>query len=253
MRLAQRDILQNQDHAFFIGDEQTNQSIVTSKYRLTDIANCVTGIYCGDNKKYLAIECENQREIPGYPCIDGFEINYSHKSIAPVEYPEKYIPIVKGSSSTAYYRTADKWLIEWTPSALAHYNNDKKARFQNPGYYFRNGIALPMVKGSRIKATLMKNNIFDQSIVGVFPHDDRYLLYILAFLNSEIANDFIHIINPTANNSANYLKKLPIHLPTNSELHEIDTWVRGILEAKDVEKYQQRVDSFFEKKLKLPC
>jgi hypothetical protein len=248
-KFLQRDILNNQDYAFFIGDERTNQSIVSSKYRLADIADCVTGIYCGDNKRFLAIQRGNKRQVSGYPYVGEDEIDYFHKTIMPVETSQKYIPIVKGSSSTSYYRTADKWLIEWTPSALEHYTNDKKARFQNPRYYFRNGIALPMVKSSKIKATLIRSEVFDQSIVGVFPHDEKYLLYILAFLNSEIANEYIHIINPTANNSANYLKKLPIYIPTDRELSEIDELVMAILETHSVGVYQQQIDSFFEKRL----
>jgi hypothetical protein len=249
-RLLQKDIFNNQDFAFFIGDENTNHSIVTSECRLADLADCVTGIYTGDNKKFLAIECGNQREVSGYPSISEDDIEYSHQSIQPIEFPRKYIPIVKGSSSTSYFRTADKWLIEWTPSAIKHYTNDKKARFQNSNYYFRSGVAVPMVKSSKIKATIMSGNVFDQSVVGVFPKDDKHLLYLLAFLNSSIANEYIHIINPTANNSANYLKKLPIYIPTESELQDIDDWVTAILESRSSNQYQQWIDSFFEGRLK---
>ena len=248
--MMQRDILKNQDCAFFVGDDQSNQSIVTSKHRLADIADCVTGIYCGDNKRFLAIACDNHREVSEYPSVDKMEIDYFHKLTTPLQSSCKYIPIVKGSSVTDYYRTADKWVIEWTSTALSHYNSDKKARFQNSNYYFKDGIALPMVKSSKIKATIMNGYVFDQSIVGVFPHDKKYQLYLLAFLNSKIANEYIHIINPTANNSANYLKKLPIYLPSDSELREINTWVVNILETQDKGVYQDYIDSFFDEKLK---
>ena len=249
--LSQRDVFLNPDYAFFIGDKRSNHSIVTSEDRLSDIADCVTGIYCGDNKKFLGIESENHRKVSGYPTINEYDIDFEHKSTLPLESSKRYIPIVKGSSSTGYYRTADKWLIEWTPEAILHYNTDKKARFQNARYYFRNGIALPMVKSSKIKATLIQGNVFDQSVVGVFPHDEKYLLYLLAYLNSEIANEYIHIINPTANNSANYLKKLPLYIPTDSELQEVNTWVLEILETKNREVAQHRINSFFEERLKM--
>lgn len=247
--VAQKDILKHQDYTFLIGDKQANDSIMLSRYRLSDLANCVTGIYCGDNKRFLAIEAGNKREISDYPRIRKHEIDFSHKSTIPVS-PQKYIPLIKGSSSTEYYRSADKWLIEWTESALFHYHNDKKARFQNSSYYFRRGIALPMVKSSKIRATLMEGSVFDQSIVGIFPHDDKYTLYLLAFLNSEVANEYIHIINPTANNSANYLKKLPIYIPTDKELFEVNSWVEFILESHDKGVYQSLIDDFFHKKMK---
>jgi hypothetical protein len=179
--LTQGDVFDNQDHAFFISDEETNKKIVDCENTLADIADCVTGLYCGDNKRFMALTERSKKSLADYPCVDKSEINYFHNSNEPLSNSKKYIPIVKGSSSTSYYRTADEWLIDWSPSALFHYKNDKKARFQNSQYYFRMGIALPMVKSTRIKATLLRKMVFDQSIVGVFPHDDKYLLYVLAY------------------------------------------------------------------------
>lgn len=247
--LEQRDLQFNQDYAFLIGEEIINQRIIACERRLTNLADCVTGIYCGDNKRFLAIERNNRREIAGYPMVEEMDIDYCHNSISPIV-SAKYIPIVKGSSSTSYFRTADKWLIDWTQSALNYYNNDKKARFQNSSYYFKSGIAVPMVKSSKVKATIMSGSVFDQSIVGIFPEDNKYLFYILAYLNSDIANEFIHTINPTANNSANYLKKLPIYVPTEAELRCVNNWVAAILETKSSKEYQPLIDLFFEDKFK---
>jgi hypothetical protein len=249
MRLSQKEVLANQDCVFLLSDKTINQSITGCTSKLSDFAACVTGIYCGDNKRFLAVEAGNKKEFADYPCIEPTEIDYFHVSTSPLEESKKYIPIVKGSSSTRYYRTADKWLIEWTPSALFYYNNDKKARFQNSQYYFRSGIALPMVKSSMVKATLMQNMVFDQSIVGIFPHDEKYTYYLLAYLNSEIANRFIHTINPTANNSANYLKKLPIHIPTEDELAYVNSLVESILSSQNANITQKDIDEFFEGRL----
>ena len=247
--LCQEEVFNNQDHAFLISDEETNKKIVECENTLADMANCVTGIYCGDNKRFLAVTQMNKKSLEEYPCVDKSIIDYSHNSIEPVNGSKKYIPIIKGSSSTSYFRTSDEWLIDWTSTALSHYNNDKKARFQNSQYYFRMGIALPMVKSSRIKATLLPKMIFDQSIVGVFPHDNKYLLYILAYLNSKVANKFIHTINPTANNSANYMKKLPYYVPTENELQKINELVNAIIETRNIEQYQCEIDIFFESRL----
>ena len=106
-----------------------------------------------------------------------------------------------------------------------------------------------MVKSLKVKATLIDGVVFDQSIVGVFPKEQKYLLYILAYLNSEIANKFIHIINPSANNSANYLKKIPVYIPTEAELLLVNRWIAEILESKKYENYQPLIDSFFEDRL----
>jgi len=245
----QNEILLNQDYAFFISDKATSKRLVECGTKLADMADCVTGIYCGDNKRFLALASIGEKASLEYPCIDRAEIDYEHKSNEPVNGSKKYIPIIKGSSSTCYFRTADEWLIEWTTAALSHYKNDKKARFQNSQFYFRSGIALPMVKSSKVKATLNPGMVFDQSIVGIFPHDIKYLYYLLAYLNSKIANRFIHTINPTANNSANYLKKLPIHLPTDDELITVNELVNAIFKSRNVGYYQREIDLFFEERL----
>jgi len=247
--LSQLEVYQNQDFAFLISEDETSRKITESRTTLADFANCVTGIYCGDNKRFMAVIQTEKKSLADYTRADISSIDYTHKSNTPVSESKKYIPIVKGSSSTGYYRTADEWLIEWTPSALFHYNNDKKARFQNSQYYFRKGIALPMVKSSKVKATVLHEMVFDQSIVGVFPHDDKYLFYLLAYLNSRTANKFIHTINPTANNSANYLKKIPVYMPVDSELRRINELVEAIIEKRDVDGFQSEIDVFFESRL----
>lgn len=248
-KLSYSKILKTQEYTFLLNKSNIVESITNSKKSLGDFADCVTGIYCGDNRRFLAITEKNSKKNLNYNKIKDFEIDYLHNSIRPLENNKKYIPIVKGSSSTKYFRTNDEWLIKWTISELDHYNNDKKARFQNSKYYFRTGIAVPMVKSSIIKATLMQNRVFDQSIVGIFSHDKKYLLYILAYLNSTTANNFIHTINPTANNSANYLKRLPFYIPTDLELSFINELVNMILQKKNIDESQNKIDLFFQKRL----
>ena len=66
---------------------------------------------------------------------------------------------------------------------------------------------------------------------------------------SRAANKFIHTINPTANNSANYLKKLPFYVPTDNELQTINRLVETILETQCIDYHQHEIDSFFENRL----
>ena len=89
-----------------------------------------------------------------------------------------------------------------------------------------------MVKSSKIRAFLMKDRVFDQSVVGIFPHKEDDLLYFLALMNSEVMNELIHIINPTANNSSNYVKQLPYIEPEGNTKEEISALVRQIIELQ---------------------
>jgi adenine-specific DNA-methyltransferase len=60
--------------------------------------------------------------------------------------------------------------------------------------------------------------LFDQSVVGVFPKNSLHLGFFLAFLNSRVCWQLLRQINPSTNNSANYLRRLPICLPNPEEL-----------------------------------
>jgi hypothetical protein len=83
----------------------------------------------------------------------------------------------------------------------------------------------------------MSDRLFDQSIVGIFPKDEKYLYFILALMNSDVVNSLIHLLNPTANNSSNYVKQIPIRLPSESTLHEIDSLVEETLSLMRARQY----------------
>src|SRR5947209_77173 len=50
---SQREVYNHLDHAFFVSNSAVNVLINSSKLRIGDIADCVTGIYSGNDKQYL--------------------------------------------------------------------------------------------------------------------------------------------------------------------------------------------------------
>lgn len=247
--LEQGKILENDNSSFLLSNDKICEAIENSKYTLGDLADCVTGIYCGDNKRFLYFSETNGSTKKGYDIAELTKIDFTCKDLTGVKQPYKYVPIIKGSSKTKFLRESDEWVIDWSHNAINHYNNDKKARFQNSKYYFKTGIAIPMVKSANIKATIMQDSVFDQSIVGIFAKNEKLIYFILAYLNSKVANDFIHTINPTANNSANYLKKLPIFMPTEDEINYINHLVDSIFRESYSDEKQKDIDNFFQSKL----
>src|SRR5205085_705559 len=93
-----------------------------------------------------------------------------------------FIPIVKGGG-TKFFKP-DIWYMDWSVEAVSEYKINKKARFQNSQYYFKYGIGVPMISSSKITAALIENRLFDQSIVGIFPRDPKWIFYLLALFNS---------------------------------------------------------------------
>jgi hypothetical protein len=140
--------------------------------------------------------------------------------------------------------------MNWSEEAVNHYKTDKKARFQNPQFYFKFGVGVPMISSSSITASLIENKLFDQSIVGVFPKDEKLTYFLLAFFNSPTCNQLIRTINPSANNPANYIKKIPFIMPDMSMIENITNKVVEIIasirEKGDFdEKTEMQINNFF--------
>lgn len=231
--LKQDEILNNKDCRFILADNNIISLLNKSKKCIGDFADVVTGFYSGNNKKYVKVASQDVRGAKGYNIINHDEIGNSNSLEGIDSDKDIYIPYIKSASTTKYIRKDNDWYLLWNKKAIKEYSSNPKARFQNSKFYFRDGIAIPMVKSSNIKATIMHNCIFDQSIVGIFPHNSSLMNYFLALFNSEYFNKMIHIINPTANNSANYIKQIPLVLPNEHDLNEINAMVTKILFQKN--------------------
>lgn len=191
---------------------------------LGDVAECKTGIYTGDNKNYLGF---NQATGPirgtGHPIVWEREVLLRplsrEEKVHGIENSPFYVPIVKGGHRAPLEET--RWAIKWSPEALKHYKTDSKARFQNSDFYFRSGLAIPMVTSGRVSASYFENSVFDQGVVGVFPKKSEYLAFLLIYLNSKDLSKILKkSVSASANLSANYVKKIPIPLVEESDLRE---------------------------------
>lgn len=251
--LVQSDIYNSLDHALFISEQpKIMQMLNQTKLRIRDVADCVTGIYTGNDKKYLCVLSQHIRNSSKYSEVSPSAIylpNNSKTIIEGVKGEQSFVPIVKGGNTK--FLKQDQWFIDWSTEAIKHYQSNPKARFQNSQYYFQTGIAVPMVSSKRITASLMRNRVFDQSIVGVFPKDKELTYYLLAFFNTLTCNHLIRTINPSANNSANYLKKIPyIEPPTEQVLKDINQIVQKILaDIEETGSYEhsdeEKIDQIF--------
>jgi len=229
----QKDVYSNLDHALFISDDENIMKLINnSTKRIGDIASCVTGIYTGNDKKYLRVKSHSFANSKRYLLVNPDEICTDYLDIdnllEGLDGKATFIPIVKGVGKERYVKES-KWYIDWSTEAVKHYKRDKKARFQNSQYYFKEGIGVSMVKTKGLKAFLLEKRIFDQSVVGVFIINQDLMYYLLALLNSPTAAKIMNVINPTANNSANYIKKIPFIEPDGATLQYINERVKLII------------------------
>jgi adenine-specific DNA-methyltransferase len=231
---SQQEIFSNPDYAFLISDNTSiSKAINEAVLKVGDIANCVTGFYSGDDKTFLQVNSPDLKNGKNYDLIDPNKINREYKNVTNIlegiDSEKHFLPIVKGGNTR--YLKPEGWFMNWSKEAVLHYKKGKKARFQNPQYYFKFGVGVPMISSSSITASLIENKLFDQSIVGIFPKDESLTYYLLAFFNSPTCNKLIRTINPSANNPANYIKKIPFIAPTDGQKELINSTVQSILES----------------------
>jgi adenine-specific DNA-methyltransferase len=233
--LKQRDILTNSDFAFITnGNPKITTCIKKTATTIGDICNCVTGFYSGNDKEYLKVSNKGIRNSKKYDIVDFNKVTLecNESMMNGIEGDKFFVPIVKGGN-TKYYKP-DHWFMNWSSDLVKFYKKNKKARYQNASFYFKNGIAVPMISSSSITGAIINNRLFDQSIVGIFPKQIEYLEYLLAFFNSPTANSLIRTINPSTNNSSNYIKKIPYIRPKNSDLEKIKKNINLIVEQVKV-------------------
>ncbi len=226
----QEDVFNNPDHAFLIAENSNVSKLINhSKLKVGDIADCVTGFYSGDDKRFLQVISPELKNGKNYNLVNPESISADYKNkvdiLNGIESDKHFMPIVKGGNTK--YLKPESWFMNWSKEAVQHYKTDKKSRFQNPKYYFKFGIGVPMISSSSITASLIENKLFDQSIVGIFPKDESLTYYLLAFFNSPTCNKLIRTINPSANNPANYIKKIPVIIP--------EKYVLGLITGKTKE------------------
>lgn len=244
---TQNEILSNPDHAFLISNNSAIATAINnSKLKVGDIASCVTGFYSGDDKTFLQVNSPDLKNGKNYDLVDADSVNRDYENIHNIldgiEGEKHFVPIVKGGNIK--FLKPEGWFMNWSKEAVTHYKKDKKARFQNPQFYFKYGVGVPMISSSSITASLIENKLFDQSIVGIFPKDKSLTFYLLAFFNSPTCNKVIRTINPSANNPANYIKKIPFVMPSAEQLEIIDSTVKEILESiRQTASYNEELEN----------
>lgn len=232
------EMISQQDHGWIHPDIKGKIRFSQDTVLLGEIADCKTGIYTGDNNRF----CAYDREKPPSR-VNGHPISWEEKmylSMLSDEEKKKglgggftYVPFIRGGHREPFEST--RHAINWSKDSVSYYDKDKKARLQNLSYYFKTGLAIPMVTSGRITASLMENAIFDQGVVGVFPKNNDWLYFLLIYFNDDFVSMLKKTISPSANNSANYLKRIPVPLADNKKLEE----AKEIIELAKIKGWEQ--------------
>ena len=213
--ILQRSILTNPNDTFPVSSNQmTSQGLMDHETLMADIADCVTGFYSGNDKRFLrcasvAVKRSNRYDVVEQNRVET-QLDEIPQPLIGIEGERCFIPILKGGGF--HFLKPRMWYVDWSKEAVAHYKSDRKARFQNSSYYFKRGIGFPMVTSTKPTASLIDQALFDQSVVGIFPRRVE-LEFLLAYCNSNPFWACLKTINPSANNSAKYVLRTPVIRP----------------------------------------
>lgn len=247
--LKQKSIASNQGHAFLLCTQEELNILQSCQYRLSDIANVVTGFYSGNNSEFY-------RSYGGkYPAPPEHSVFHCDSIDGIHGVTEGFIPVHHGILSASYLPDIPRYFVRWDKDTVDFYKTDKKARFQNPRFYFTQGIGIPVFSTKGIMAFYMDGRtLFDTSIVGVFPFDMPNVLFLLGLLNSSVMARFMNILRPGISRSAGYVKRLPIILPPPDVFARITTLTEEILSygRERYDKNQRAIDELVSQLYRLP-
>lgn len=240
--VPQKEIIRR-PHAELVRAQNENSFSVNGRLPLTlgDVAEVRTGFYSGNDRRWVCRAHAVVTRAKQYRDVDSSLVaSLNPPPLAGIDDARCFIPLLRGGA--ACFLRPTLWYVDWSVKAVTEYTRSGKnpARFQNSQFYFKEGIGVPMVASTRLTGALLDRRLFDQGIVGVFPTDEAQLLYWLGFLNTKLATVLLREINPTANNSANYLKRLWVALPRTGELAECNRLVRRAIEEVRASKEAQQ-------------
>lgn len=232
--LIQKGVLNSLYSAFHF---HKNKGLLTilkkANVRIEDIADCMSGIYTGRGEKHVYRSAFNMAKRAGkQPLADVNQLCLDMSTVTHdgIKGNRTLLPFIRGGKQN-YYKE-NEWFIDWSEDAVKHYRSSKSAKLPRNEFLFRDGIAVPLISNNDVSAALLDKRLFDQSAVGVLPHDTQFLYCLLAFFNTKVCNRLLHTLNSALANAASYIKKIPWVQPSDDDMDYIHVLVSQIIQDK---------------------
>lgn len=176
-----------------------------TKERIGTVAPPKQGLATADNDRFLRLWHEVDIDKIGfgcYSCEDAFKTK------------KRYFPYNKGGTFRRWYGNRD-YIVNWSNDGyeiknFKDENGKVRSRPQNLNYYFKPAITWSDVTSGSFSGRYAEQGfMFDIKGSSGFPKPE-WLLYILALLNSKVAQMFIKILNPTVTTQVGDITRIPV-------------------------------------------
>lgn len=184
--------------------------------KLEKVLDIKQGLATGDNGKFVRNWFEVDFNKIGFNC---------NSSDSALKSSKKWFPYNKGGEYRKWYGNND-FIVNWEHDGYEIKNNfDEKGKLrsrpQNTDYYFKPGITWSLINKNNFGARYSSGGyLFDVGGSSAFCHKNLNLY--LAYLCSNVALNFLRILNPTVNFQIGDIKKLPIVEFNENEKNEIE-------------------------------
>jgi hypothetical protein len=120
----------------------------------------------------------------------------------------RWFPYNKGGEFRKWFGN-NELVINWEQDGRDLWANRPKTVIRNPDFYFRKGITWSFVSAAYFGVRFTDSGfIFDVGGSSAFPNEDD-LLAITGFMCSQLASQFMQLLNPTLNFQVGNVAKLP--------------------------------------------
>lgn len=182
--------------------------IFKNNKKISDYAIPRQGMATTDNKKFLR---------------HWFEVDYNNIKFNAIDREDaknskfRWFPYNKGGNYRKWYGNND-YIVDYFDDGKELINlvkekypkiSDPEFVIKNRNFYFKKGITwsfVNLVFGCRY---FPNGYVFDVGGSSVFP-DENLIFYMIAFLNSKLADEFLKILNPTLNFQVGNVGALPL-------------------------------------------
>lgn len=185
------------------------------------------GMRTGDNDRFLR---------------RWYEVDFNKVGLAGmVVSSAKWYPYNKGGEYRKWYGNLE-YVVNWENNGYEIKENTKKVypqlgdnlgwKISNEDKYFTAGIAWSRISSFNFGVRYCSDNmIFDTAAPMMFPNDEKSIYYILGFMCTKIATQYLQLINPTIAFQVGDVAKLPlVECTDNIMLQEIDGLVKENIE-----------------------
>ena len=176
-----------------------------SHKKLKDIVKSGSGIQTSDNKRFLRLWFEVS--------IQNSLINKTTKLTTNLD-SFKWIPYNNGGFFRKWYGNQEA-VINWENDGF-ELRNFKKSLLRNIDFNFKQMISWSKLSSGKIAFRYYPEGFIFGGASGSI-EDNRNNIYLLGFLNSNIAQSFLDLISPTLNYESGHISSLPIIINENKK------------------------------------